>query len=333
MYTDISAGFFADAEARFGTDGASIDFRVLDIEKDPIDQGFDPHAYDLVIAANVLHATRHLDETLAHCRALLAPSGLLVALENQRGRGWMDLIFGQLDGWWRFADRYRANHALAGPDVWREALADSGFAASEVLGVDRSEASGLPDRGVIVAQGPAKIDLPEGVWILAADRGGMAASLAAQLAAQNQRVVLAGDDPEGAGAAAGGEDGIVATPVEMERRESWRSLIEDLPPDVPFARRCASRFPGRSRGGRDDRGHGGRCKADGGERSRPHAGDHGCGRRARERRVVSSPAARRCWNASGPGSWRVPPCGASAGWWHGKRPSCNPGCSISPPTL
>ena len=235
MYTDISAGFFADAEARFGTGGASIDFRVLDIEKDPIDQGFDPHAYDLVIAANVLHATRHLDETLAHCRALLAPSGLLVALENQRGRGWMDLIFGQLDGWWRFADRYRANHALAGPDVWREALADSGFAASEVLGVDRSEASGLPDRGVIVAQAPAKIDLPEGVWILAADRGGMAASLAAQLAAQNQRVVLAGDDPEGAGTAAGGEAGIVAVPVEMERRESWRSLIEDLPPDVPFA--------------------------------------------------------------------------------------------------
>ena len=235
MYTDISAGFFADAEARFGADGASIDFRVLDIEKDPIDQGFDPHAYDLVIAANVLHATRDLDETLAHCRALLAPSGLLVALENQRGRGWMDLIFGQLDGWWRFADRYRANHALAGPDVWREALADSGFAESEVLGVDRSEASGLPDRGVIVAQGPAKIDLPEGVWILAADRGGMAASLAAQLAAQNQRVVLAGNDPEGAGAAAGDEARIIAASVEMERRESWRSLIEDLPPDVPFA--------------------------------------------------------------------------------------------------
>ena len=235
MYTDISAGFFADAEARFGTDGASIDFRVLDIEKDPIDQGFDPHAYDMVIAANVLHATRHLDQTLAHCRALLAPSGLLVALENQRGRGWMDLIFGQLDGWWRFADRYRANHALAGPDVWCEALADSGFAESEVLGVDRSEASGLPDRGVIVAQGPAKIDLPEGVWILAADRGGLATTLAAQLAAQNQRVVLAGDAPEGARTVAETEAGVVAASVEIERRESWRSLIEGLPPDVPFA--------------------------------------------------------------------------------------------------
>ena len=235
MYTDISAGFFAEAEARFSEDGASIDYRVLDIEKDPMDQGFEPHAFDLVVAANVLHATRHLDETLAHCRALLAPSGLLVALENQRGRGWMDLIFGQLDGWWRFADRYRPDHALAGPDVWRQALADAGFAESEVLGVDRSAAAGLPDRGVIVAQGPAKIDLPEGAWILAADRSGTAAALAAQLAARNQRVVLAGGDPEGTGAAAESQAGIVAASVEMERRESWRSLVEALPPEVPFA--------------------------------------------------------------------------------------------------
>ena len=235
MYTDISAGFFADAETRFSDGGAPIDYRVLDIEKDPIDQGFEPHAYDLVIAANVLHATRYLDETLAHCRALLAPSGLLVALENQRGRGWMDLIFGQLDGWWRFADPYRANHALAGPDVWRRALVDTGFTEAEILGVDRSEAAGLPDRGVIVAQGPSKIALPEGVWVLAADPGGVAAPLVAQLVAQNQRVVLAGDDPEGTDAAVETEAGVVAAAVEMERRESWRSLIESLPPDVPFA--------------------------------------------------------------------------------------------------
>ena len=234
MYTDISAGFFADAEARFSAEDSKIDYRVLDIEKDPLDQGFEPHGYDLVIAANVLHATCYLDETLAHCRTLLAPSGLLVALENQRSRGWMDLIFGQLDGWWRFADRYRADHALAGPEVWGRALADTGFTESEILGIDRSEAAGLPDRGVIVAQGPAEIALPEGVWILAADRGGVAAALAEQLATQNQRVVLVGEDSEATGAVAT-EPGIVSASVEIERRESWRSLVEDLPPDVPLA--------------------------------------------------------------------------------------------------
>ncbi len=234
-YTDISAGFFAEAESRFSDAGGPIDYRVLDIEKDPIDQGFEPHAFDMIIAANVLHATRYLDETLGHCRALLAPSGLLVALENQRGRGWMDLIFGQLDGWWRFADQYRTGHALAGPDVWRRALADTGFAESEVLGIDSSEVAGLPDRGVIVAQGPAEITLPEGVWVLAADRGGMAAALAEQLAAQNQRVVLASDNPEGPGAAAETEAGIVSATVRMEGRESWQALMEGLPADAPLA--------------------------------------------------------------------------------------------------
>ena len=96
-YTDISAGFFAEAEARFGG-GDAIQYRVLDIENDPVRRGFDAHGYDLVIASNVLHATRYLQETLAHCRTLLAPAGQLVALENLRGQGWLDLTFGQLDG-------------------------------------------------------------------------------------------------------------------------------------------------------------------------------------------------------------------------------------------
>ena len=116
---------------------------MLDIETDPVAQGFDAYGYDLVIAANVLHATRYLNETLSHCRQLLAPSGQLVALENQRARAWMDLVFGQLDGWWRFADRYRPHHALAGPAVWRQALADAGF------GGDRDSWGGRVGRGLV----------------------------------------------------------------------------------------------------------------------------------------------------------------------------------------
>ena len=41
VYTDISAGFFSEAESRFGGAEASIDYRVLDVEKDPVEQGFD----------------------------------------------------------------------------------------------------------------------------------------------------------------------------------------------------------------------------------------------------------------------------------------------------
>ena len=231
-YTDISAGFFAEAEQRFGNDG--IEYWPLDIEKDPVAQGFDAHGYDLIIASNVLHATQYLGETLGHCRDLLAPSGQLVALENLRGLGWMDLTFGQLDGWWRFADDYRPHHALATPSIWRRALADAGYEDAAVLGVDDSIPYDSLDKGVIVAQGPARVVEAPGLWVVAGDGAGVGRELAVELASRNQTVVLAngkglGDDqtmPPGRE---------VITPfIDAGSRDSWRSLLEDLPRDVPF---------------------------------------------------------------------------------------------------
>ncbi len=247
IYTDISAGFFAEAEERFGGTEASIDYRVLDIEIDPVEQGFDHHGYDLVIASNVLHATRYLNETLEHCRALLAPSGYLVALENLRGQGWLDLTFGQLAGWWRFADDYRPHHALASPEVWQTALADAGFVESDVLGVDRSDAAREPDRGVIIAQGPPQVEELPGVWILAADSGGSGESLGHQLAAHKQTVVLVRDAPTAESASSGPastdtasidgppllhDPGVTTTTLDMSRREAWQALLERLSPEA-----------------------------------------------------------------------------------------------------
>ena len=234
MYTDISAGFFAEAESRFGDGGGCIEYRPLDIEKDPAAQGFDAHAYDLIIASNVLHATRYLDETLGHCLSLLAPSGQLVALENLRGQGWMDLTFGQLDGWWRFADDYRPHHALASPDVWRRALGDAGFEAVEVLGLDASRPDEMPDRGVIVAKGPDEVSEAPGVWVLAADSCGLAGKLASGLAARNQTVLLATREPPDENGPETAAAGVVRASVDFERRESWGSLLEDLPAEAPF---------------------------------------------------------------------------------------------------
>ncbi|MDE0644603.1 MAG: beta-ketoacyl synthase N-terminal-like domain-containing protein, partial [bacterium] len=234
-YTDISAGFFAEAEERFGDGDGCIRYLPLDIEKNPIPQGFDPHGYDLLIASNVLHATRFLQETLGHCRDLLAPSGQLVALENLRGLGWMDLTFGQLDGWWRFADHYRPHHVLATPDVWRRALGDAGFEGVEVLGVDDSFSFEQLDKGVIVAQGPAKVAEPPGVWVLVGDQGGVAQELAAGLTARNQTVVMADRDGPDVNPQAEDHSAVIRTALDLECREAWFSLIEGLPGDIPFS--------------------------------------------------------------------------------------------------
>ena len=232
-YTDVSAGFFAAAEERFGQPASGITYRVLDIEADPAAQGFDPHGYDLVIAANVLHATRDLCKTLAHCRELLAPGGELVALEGLRAHGWLDLTFGLLDGWWRFDDRYRGECPLAGESAWREAFADAGFGEVAFLGGSAGSAEmDSADQAVIAARVPAEVEEPPGLWVLVPG-GAAAASLAEALTARNQTVMVAsGSDPESDGV--GGPPG--AEPVQMDaaRREAWRSLLEGLPQDPPF---------------------------------------------------------------------------------------------------
>jgi SAM-dependent methyltransferase len=51
-FTDISSGFFVAAQERFKEyDG--LEYKVLDISRDPLEQGFHPGDYDLIIASNV----------------------------------------------------------------------------------------------------------------------------------------------------------------------------------------------------------------------------------------------------------------------------------------
>ena len=233
VFTDISAGFFAEAEERFRDTGAPIQYRALDIERDPSAQGYALHAYDLVIAVNVLHATRDLSETLGHCRDLLAPSGQVLAVESLRGRGWQDMTFGQLDGWWRYSDDYRPEHAIASPQTWRLALADAGFTDPVVLGGEsRNDAEGPLGSGVIMARGPVTVSWPPGAWVIVGDEDTTVPALATGLAAQNQTVILArrekGDVPDSS------VHGVVELPVESTDRSSWRNLLQGLPEAVPL---------------------------------------------------------------------------------------------------
>jgi malonyl CoA-acyl carrier protein transacylase len=52
VFTDISPGFFVAAQERF-KDFDGIEYKVLDISKDPVGQGFRLGEYDLIIASNV----------------------------------------------------------------------------------------------------------------------------------------------------------------------------------------------------------------------------------------------------------------------------------------
>ncbi|MGU3493771.1 amino acid adenylation domain-containing protein [Xanthobacteraceae bacterium A53D] len=130
LYTDVSDGFLRAAEAKFRTPArAYLEFLPLDLERDPLAQGFAPASVDVVIGTNVLHAVRRLDATIGYLKRVMRKNALLVASEATELREFSTLTFGLTEGWWHFED---AGHRLPdGPllsaEGWRGLLTRCGF--------------------------------------------------------------------------------------------------------------------------------------------------------------------------------------------------------------
>ncbi len=194
VFTDLGALFTTKAQEKFG-DYPFVRYQTLDIEKDPSSQGFEEHQYDLIIAANVLHATQDLRQTLQHVQQLLAPQGMLVLLEGTSRQRWLDLIFGLLEGWWRFTDvDIRPNYPLISAKQWQQLLIETGF-KSAVSMPDLHETPGeMWSQAVILAQAEdtllSNTTSEQKSWLILADQQGIAQQLAAQLHSIGDYVIL-----------------------------------------------------------------------------------------------------------------------------------------------
>ncbi|KAG5796065.1 hypothetical protein H9Q69_004899 [Fusarium xylarioides] len=131
-YTDISSGFFEEARRTFADWEPHMDFKTLDVEGDPLVQGFQPESYDVVVASNVLHATKRMDVTMEHVRKLLRPGGSLILVENSPKGAVIGLIFGTLSGWWAHEDEFREDTALMYREQWNTILSRNGFGGIHV---------------------------------------------------------------------------------------------------------------------------------------------------------------------------------------------------------
>ncbi|KAB8231118.1 non-reducing polyketide synthase pyr2 [Aspergillus alliaceus] len=127
-YTDVSPAFFDEASTAFHTHEDRFVYKVLDVERDVTDQGFPIHSYDVVIASNVLHATRSLRRTLMNIRKLVKPSGYLVLLEGtDPDRVTTPFIFGGFEGWWLGEEDGRLCGPLIRREEWDALLRCTGF--------------------------------------------------------------------------------------------------------------------------------------------------------------------------------------------------------------
>ena len=99
-FTDVSSGFFEDARSKLAEWKDCLNFKTLDIGRDPTEQGFSEGDYDIVLASNVLHATKSVDGAIANVRRLLKSGGRLILIEVTRLTSFMNVIFGVLPGWY-----------------------------------------------------------------------------------------------------------------------------------------------------------------------------------------------------------------------------------------
>ncbi len=128
-FTDLGKTFIKAAEQNPQYSGYNfLKFNVLDISKDPTEQGFEKYSFDIIVGLNVVHATKNIEEALSNLKSLMVPRGLLFLLETTESQRWIDMVWGLAEGWWLFEDeRTEKNSPLLGFQEWKEVLQKQDF--------------------------------------------------------------------------------------------------------------------------------------------------------------------------------------------------------------
>jgi 3-oxoacyl-(acyl-carrier-protein) synthase/cyclopropane fatty-acyl-phospholipid synthase-like methyltransferase/NAD(P)-dependent dehydrogenase (short-subunit alcohol dehydrogenase family) len=173
-FSDVSRHFLRGAQKKFGS---SLEYKLFDLEKRADEQDFSGRQFDLIIAANVIHATSNLRDTLARLSELLAPGGRLAVVEAVGALRWVDVIFGLTDGWWSFADTdLRSDYALLPIERWKQLFSEAGLSVKIAV-----PAAAISGKVVMLAQKPAR-------WIILPDRKGIAEAVTRRLTADSSIV-------------------------------------------------------------------------------------------------------------------------------------------------
>ncbi|MGG0025446.1 beta-ketoacyl synthase N-terminal-like domain-containing protein [Bacillus inaquosorum] len=128
-YTDLSKAFLMHAENKYGPDNPYLTYKRFNVEEPASEQHIDPGSYDVVIAANVLHATKNIRQTLRNAKAALKKNGLLLLNEISDHNIYSHLTFGLLEGWWLYEDPDLRIPGCPGlyPDTWKMVLESEGY--------------------------------------------------------------------------------------------------------------------------------------------------------------------------------------------------------------
>jgi len=212
VFTDVSPLFAERGAAKF-RQYPFFRYEVLDMERDPETQGFARNSFDIIIAANCVHATADLRVSLGNIVKLLAPEGALVLLEGTRSERWVDVSFGLTDGWWKFTDHdLRTDYPLVSAETWCKLLSEIGCREVVTLPPDLDT-----QQKILLALGPGAPSERQ-PWLVIGDSGRMGTLVAESLAERGATAV------------------VVSSSDSMPSRDGgWGGIIDLAALDVPRA--------------------------------------------------------------------------------------------------
>ncbi|MCP5006826.1 MAG: SDR family NAD(P)-dependent oxidoreductase, partial [Planctomycetes bacterium] len=128
-YTDLSKAFLMHAEEKYKPEFPTLTTSIFDASKPLVGQPIAGDHYDFVIAANVLHATPNIRETIRNVKATLKNRGILLLNEISDWSLFTHLTFGLLEGWWLYEDAVLRLEGSPGLrlETWKEVLEEEGF--------------------------------------------------------------------------------------------------------------------------------------------------------------------------------------------------------------
>lgn len=136
-YTFTSKGFISAQEKQ--TNFPNMEYASLDINEDPLEQGFEGHQYDLIIASNAIHATRSICASLRNIRKLLHPAGRLLLQELCSNSKWINYIFGTHPRWWCGLEDGRLHEPYVDTTRWQNELVAAGYEGVDAVILDSAE--------------------------------------------------------------------------------------------------------------------------------------------------------------------------------------------------
>lgn len=132
-FTDFWDSQFEQAQKTFHAHQSKMAYKVLDIEKDILEQGYSEESFDLVVASLALYATKNLEATLSNVRRLIKPGGYLILLElTDPDVMRFGLVLGGLPAWWMGHSEGRALSPCIKAEAWRDLMHKTGFSGSEM---------------------------------------------------------------------------------------------------------------------------------------------------------------------------------------------------------